>query len=54
MKLALAAVEEAVYFNAKAEDIKDVLEEADFDLFQPKTDLFPTCALIRVHFKTVH
>ena len=24
-----------------------------YDLFQPKTDLFPTCALISVHFKTV-
>ena len=26
----------------------------DTDLFQPKTDLFSTRALIWVHFKTVH
>ena len=29
MKLALVAVEEAVYFRYKAEDIKDAVEEAD-------------------------
>ena len=29
MNLALAAVEEAVYFRYKAEDIKDAVEEAD-------------------------
>ena len=29
MKLELAAVEQAVYFKVKAEDIKDAAEEAD-------------------------
>ena len=29
MKLSLVAVEEAVYFRDKSEDIKDVVEEVD-------------------------
>ena len=30
MNLALAAVEEAAYFRAEAEDIKDAVKETDF------------------------
>ena len=44
--------------KGRSNKVELVEDSSDFytvlDLFQPKTDLFPTRALIRVHFKTVH